>query len=202
MIIIGLSGGIATGKGVVAACWAAMPGVVVVDADVVVHELYQPASPMVQVLIQAFGKDILTPAGGVDRKALGAIVFGDEIQRQRLNDIVHPAVRKRYVELSKQAQQQGAQVFVIEAALLLDGVPDPGFFHAIVTTEVEVSEQLRRLMERDRLSESEARRRIVAQLPQTERRKRADYVLDTSGTVAQTRLRAQRLMAQLRERFG
>ena len=127
MIIIGLSGGIATGKGVVAACWAAMPGVVVVDADVVVHELYQPASPMVQVLIQAFGKDILTPAGGVDRKALGAIVFGDEIQRQRLNDIVHPAVRKRYVELSKQAQQQGAQVFVIEAALLLDGVPTPGF---------------------------------------------------------------------------
>lgn len=202
MIIIGLTGGIASGKGVVAACWAELPGVVVKDADEVVHALYEAGSPMVQSLVQAFGEGILDAQGGIDRKALGALVFADEHKRQQLNRIVHPVVRCRYAALAGEAQRQGAEVFVIEAALLLDGDPDRDFFHAIVTTEVEDSEQLRRLMKRDHISESEARRKIRAQLPQAERRKRADYVLETSGTQAQTRLRAQRLMQQLRKRFG
>lgn len=202
VIVIGLTGGIATGKGEVARAWATQCGVVVHDADAVAHALYQPGSPLVDALVAAFGQGILNAGGGIDRKALGRIVFDDEAARQYLNAIVHPAVRARYIELAAEASAAGALVFVIEAALMLDGEPDRAFFDAFVTTEVDEAEQLRRLMARDGLDEAQGKRRVRAQLPQAQRRARADYVLDTSGTPAQTQARALALLARLRAAHG
>jgi len=199
MLIIGLTGGIATGKGVVARAWASRPGVAVHDADEVVHELYRPGSPLVDELVQVFGPKILDAQGRVNRKALGAIVFADPNARRRLNALVHPAVRNKYLELANEAQKRGVEVFVIEAALLLDGDPDRSFFNMFVTTELEQTEQVRRLTQRDKLTEAEALRRIRSQSPQSQRRERADVVLDTSGTVEQTKQRAIALLEELRK---
>lgn len=202
MINIGLTGGIASGKGVVAQTWAKLPGVVVKDADEVVHALYQPGSPLCDRLAEAFGRSILDSNGGIDRKSLGGIVFGDAVARQKLNALVHPAVRQKYVDLAAEAQDRGTDVFVIEAALLLDSDPDHSFFYAFVLTDVDDEEQLKRITQRDGLSREEALKRVRAQRSQSERRKRADYVIDTSGTLEQTRIRARQLLKILRKRFA
>lgn len=202
MLILGLAGGIATGKGVVARTWSQAPGVRVVDADPLVHALYQRESPIRQQLVEAFGPTILDGEGGINRKALGNLVFQDESARRTLNAIVHPAVRAQYARLAQEALAQGVEVFVVEAALLLDSRPDHSFFNAVVATDLDEQEQLRRLMARDGLSSEAAVRRIRAQLPRALRRARADYVLDTSGSLAQTQARARELLARILLELG
>jgi len=202
MIVIGLTGGIATGKGVVARAWSELPDVVVVDADRVTHALYAPGAPVYERIVDAFGTDILDAAGRIDRKALGRCIYDDQGARARLNAIVHPAVRARYRALAAEAGDNGAAAFVVEAALLLDSEPDREFFDAFVVTDVDEAEQLRRLMHRDGVDRAEALKKIRSQLPQAERRRRADCVLDTSGTVAETRARARALLETLRARFA
>jgi len=197
MIVIGLTGGIATGKGVVARAWADAPDVVVVDADQVVHALYEPGAPVFEQIVAAFGADILDTEGRIDRKALGRRIYDDPGARARLNRIVHPAVRARYRALAAEAQADGAAVFVVEAALLLDAEPDRDVFDVFVVTDVDEAEQMRRLMARDGISRAEARQKVRAQLSQAERRRRADLVLDTSGTVEATRARARALLQDL-----
>jgi len=202
MIIVGLTGGIATGKGVVNRTWASMPGVVVKDADLVVHQLYEAGSPLVAQLVEAFGESILNEDESIHRKALGAIVFNDETARQTLNELVHPAVYEAYAKLVDEAQAQGVELFVIEAALTLDSNPDHSFYHAFVTTDVEESEQLKRLIKRDGLSEEEALRRIRSQLSREVRNERADYVIDTSGIVEDTEKRAYELLEKIKKEFA
>ena len=202
MLILGLTGGIATGKGVVASTWSQAPGVRVVDADPLVHALYRRESPIHQQLVEAFGPTILDGEGGINRKALGKLVFQDESARRTLNTIVHPAVRAQYARLAQEALAQGVAVFVVEAALLLDSQPDHSFFNAFVTTDLDEQEQLRRLMARDGLSSEAALSRIRAQLPRALRRKRADYALDTSGSMEQTQARARELLARIERELG
>lgn len=198
MIIIGLTGGIATGKGVVNRAWSAIPGVLVKDADLVVRQLYKADSPLVNQLVEAFGDSILNDDGSINRKALGGIVFNDEGARQKLNSLVHPAVYEAYAKLAAEAEQQGVDVFVIEAALTLDSDPDHSFHDAFVTTDVEESEQLRRLIKRDGLSEEDALRRIRSQLPRNIRNERADYIIDTSGSIEDTQKRALEVLGKIR----
>src|SRR5574337_1153414 len=202
MLIIGLTGGIATGKGVVAREWSQVPGVLVVDADQLVHALYRHGSPVLQQLVAAFGAAILGPDGAVDRRALGKLVFGDEAARRKLNAIAHPAVRAQYAKLAQEALAQGVEVFVVEAALLLESNPDRSFFDAFVVTNLDEQGQLERLMARDGLTRDEALRRVRAQLPQAQRRAQADYVLDTSGSLAQTQARARELLARIKRDIG
>lgn len=202
MIVVGLAGGIATGKGVVARAWATSSEVVVQDADDIVHALYRPQSALCRSLSEVFGPAILTPSGGIDRKALGNIIFSDEGARQRLNALVHPAVQEQYVAHANEARAQGAQVFVVEAALLLDTPPKRALFDAFVLTEVDEQEQLRRLMRRDGLSRNEAQQRVCAQSSQEQRRRFADYVILTSGSLAQTQERARQLLQTIRARHA
>ncbi len=202
MIVIGLTGGIATGKGVVARVWDAEPDVVVVDADEVVHALYAPGAPVHRQLVNAFGTGILDDAGEIDRKALGRRIYAAAEARARLNAIVHPAVRARYRALAAEAKRNDAAAFVVEAALLLDSEPDRDFFDAFVVTDVAEAEQLRRLQARDGISKAEARKKVRAQLPRAKRRRRADFVLDTSGSPADTRARARALLRHIRSAFA
>ncbi len=201
MLIVGLTGGIASGKSVVARAWMHQPGVLVIDTDQVVHSLYRPGTPIYHRLVEAFGEGIIDSQGQLDRRALSRLVFGDERARRRLNAIVHPAVRERLRELAERARAKGTEILVIEAALLLESDPvERSFYDCYVLVTVDAPSQLERLMARDGLSREQALARIESQSSQAEKIGRADYLISTSGRVEDTAKRAKELLAKLRAR--
>ncbi|MFQ5794046.1 MAG: dephospho-CoA kinase [Candidatus Bipolaricaulia bacterium] len=205
MLTIGLAGGIASGKSMVVRAWERQPGVVVVDADRIAWDSYCPGTETYKHLIDRFGRRILGSDGQIDRAALGKIVFSNRQALQDLNRIVHPAVRKRIVDLINEHRQMGTEVLVIEVALILDSDESAAFarqhFDRVVAPRVDPEEQVRRLMARDGIDRKEALHRIDQQIPQEERLARADDVIDTSGDPEDTIARAERLLERLRIEF-
>lgn len=185
-LVIGLTGNIACGKSTVLALLAAL-GADTIDADQEVHALYAPGTPVSTAIGAAFGPGVLTPAGGVDRRALGAIVFADPARLRQLEAIVHPAVRQR---IEARIAASRAPVIVVDAIKLIEGgLADRCDSVWVVTCTP--AQQLARLMARDGYDRAEAERRIAAQPPQAEKVARADVVIDNSGsreaTAAQVR---------------
>jgi dephospho-CoA kinase len=204
MLIVGLTGGIASGKSVIARAWAQEPRICVVDADQIVHTLYKPHTEVYRQLIATFGKQILDSKGEIDRRILGRLIFNDSQAREKLNAIVHPAVRARLQDLAEEEEAKGAEVFVVEAALLLetDSV-DRSFFDCYILTTVDPDAQIKRLMARDGLTRDEALARIRSQTSQAEKIQQADYLIATSGTPEETVERAKELLNKLRiEKVG
>ncbi len=182
--LIGLTGNIACGKSAVLARLAEL-GAETIDADSVVHELQRPGEPVWAAIRQAFGPAVLTPEGALDRRALGAIVFGDPAALARLEALTHPAVRARIEERVAAAAGRGVAVMVIDAIKLFEGgLADRCDQNWVVTCAPE--QQLARLMARNGFTEAEARQRIAAQPPQAEKVARADLVIDNSGALADT----------------
>lgn len=182
--LIGLTGNIACGKSAVLARLAEL-GAETIDADSVVHELQRPGEPVWAAIREAFGPAVLTPAGALDRRALGAIVFGDPAALARLEALTHPAVRARIEERVAAAAGRGVAVMVIDAIKLFEGgLADRCDQNWVVTCSPE--QQLARLMARNGFTEAEARQRIAAQPPQAEKVARADLVIDNSGALADT----------------
>ncbi|MBI3661295.1 dephospho-CoA kinase [Candidatus Acetothermia bacterium] len=201
MLIVGLAGGIATGKSLIVQEAAKLPGVTVIDADKIAWETYKKNTPVYAQLVERFGKKILASDGEIDRKQLGQIVFSDEEARQFLNRVVHPAVGARVQEIAEQHRAQGTKLLLIEAALLLESayaVRD--VYDYIVLVKVSPEEQIQRLMERNNLSPQEASQKVHARLSLEEQIAQADFVLDTSGTPEETRARARELFGQLLSR--
>lgn len=180
--LIGLTGNIATGKSTVARILHDL-GATIIDADALVHELQQPGQPVYQAIVATFGAGILDQASEIDRRALGARVFSDAVQLRLLESIVHPAV------LAESAQRIAAAttpVVVYEAIKLIEaGRAEMCAAVWVVTARVEV--QLERLQRDRHLSEAEARQRINAQPPQSEKVQRATVVIDNSGSLDETR---------------
>ncbi len=182
--LIGLTGNIACGKSAVLARLAEL-GAETIDADSVVHELQRPGEPVWAAIREAFGPAVLTPEGALDRRALGAIVFGDPAALARLEALTHPAVRARIEERVAAAAGRGVAVMVIDAIKLFEGgLADRCDQNWVVTCASE--QQLARLMARNGFTEAEARQRIAAQPPQAEKVARADLVIDNSGVLADT----------------
>lgn len=182
--LIGLTGNIACGKSAVLARLAEL-GAETIDADSVVHELQRPGEPVWAAIREAFGPAVLTPEGALDRRALGAIVFGDPAALARLEALTHPAVRARIEERVAAAAGRGVAVMVIDAIKLFEGgLADRCDQNWVVTCAPE--QQLARLMARNGFTEAEARQRIAAQPPQAEKVARADLVIDNSGVLADT----------------
>jgi dephospho-CoA kinase len=180
--IIGLTGNIATGKSTVAKMLEEL-GATILDADALVHELQQPGTPVYDAIVAAFGAGILDRDGQIDRKALGAIVFADPEKLRVLEGIVHPAVA---LESVKRLGEAATPVVVYEAIKLIEaGRAEMCDALWVVATRSDV--QLQRLMRDRGLSEAEARQRIEAQPPQSEKIARADVVIDNSGSPADTR---------------
>lgn len=201
MLIVGLTGGIASGKSTIARALKSEPGIAVIDADRIAWETYQPGTEVYEKLITHFGKKILNPDGTIDRGALGRLIFADPKEREFLNGVVHPAVMARLVELARAYEAQGVELLIIQAALLLESEDvRREFFDYYVLVAVEPEEQIRRLMARDGLSREEALKRISAQAPQSEKIARADFTIESSGSIEETIERARELFSRLLQR--
>ena len=152
-------------------------------------------------IVVAFGPDILTPAGSLDRKRLGAIVFADERARARLEAIVHPLIAARVGELIELARSDGEPFVVYDAALLVEWGMHSAL-DSLVVVSVPEQVQVDRIIARDGLTAVESRQRIAAQLPLRDKVAVADVVIDNSGTLNGTRVQVRSLVAALRARLG
>ncbi len=179
MLTIGLTGGIGTGKSVVANLLV-QQGASIIDADRLGHEAYTPHSEAWEAVVAAFGTDILTSEGEIDRRKLGGIVFADETQLERLNGIMHPLMAKMVEDRKAAFDADGVAVTVVEAAVLFEAGWD-SLVDEIWTTHASESTVVQRLFERNGLDEAEAKKRINSQMSATERNRRSDVVVDNSG---------------------
>ncbi|AEJ44521.1 dephospho-CoA kinase [Alicyclobacillus acidocaldarius] len=195
--IIGLTGGIGTGKSTVSQMLRDL-GAFVVDADVWARRVVEPGSDGLRDIVEVFGEDVLQPDGTLDRKKLGAIVFRDEEKRLQLNRIVHPRVQQgMWQETTDYWRDHPGEPVVWDVPLLIEGTAKR-LVDEIVVVYASPATQLRRVMERDGLSEEEALRRIQAQMPIDEKRAVATYVIENDGPLEFTREQVQALWQKLR----
>ena len=196
MLRLGLTGGIASGKSAVAAMLREK-GFSVLDADSLAHKLIEPGQPAYNEVLREFGQEVLAPGGRVDRAKLSAIVFQDRSKLDRLNAIVHPPVGEFVFRQFDEWQRAGTRdAAFVEAALLIEsGIHKK--LDGLVVAWCEPEQQLQRLLDRG-LSESEARRRIAAQLPVEEKLLLATDKIDCSGSLDETRRQVEALAAKLR----
>ncbi len=182
MKLIGLTGGIASGKST-AGKMLAKAGVAVIDADVLARDAVAPGSLGLAAIVARFGPDVLLPEGGLDRKKLGSIVFQNDESRRALNHIVHPEVARLAAARLEELRAKGADVAVYEVPLLFENGLDAAMDGTILIACAD-DVQLRRTMERDGLQEAAARARVAAQMPLSEKRKRAAVVVENDGSRA------------------
>lgn len=179
MLKVGLTGSIAVGKSYVCEVLREL-GASVLDADRTAREVVAPGTLGWQLIIERFGSNILLPNNEIDRPKLGAIVFADETKRQLLNSIVHPLVLEAQNDwLRERTAENAGGIAVIDAALMIES---GGYrrFDKIIVVWCDAAIQLQRLMLRNDLSKAEALKRIGAQMPQEEKKRYADYLIDTS----------------------
>ena len=184
MRVLGLTGGIGSGKSMVAQRFAEL-GAVVIDADQLAREVVEPGQPALQEIATTFGPDVILPDGHLDRKKLAGVIFADPAERARLDAITHPRIRER-MEAQIEARRSGPGVLIVDIPLLYENKRTSSVEKVIVVW-VDPQTQLRRIQDRDGLSAEAARQRIAAQMPLDEKRARADHVIDNSGRLDHTR---------------
>jgi len=193
---VALTGGIATGKSHVRAALATS-GVPTLDADAIVHDLLGPGTAVTGAVLERFGPGVARPDGGVNRRALGRIVFADDEARAALEAIVHPAVYERIAAWLEGQAEAGALLAVADIPLLYETGRE-GEFDAVVVVACDPARQVERLMTRDGLSEAAARARLDAQWPVGRKVERADFVIRTNGTFEDTDRQVEDVLARLR----
>ena len=182
--VVGLTGGIGSGKSTVSRLFQKL-GASVVDADAIVHELQTAGSPLLDRIVDAFGSGVLLGSGELDREALGLLVFSDATARERLNAIVHPAVGVEMARRIEEARKARAALVVVDVPLLLE-TGSSAAFDAVVVVYCRESQQIERQQARDGSSREEAEQRVRAQLSIEEKRRLADHVIDNSGSPEET----------------
>lgn len=194
----GLTGGIASGKSTVASIFREF-GAHIIDADRIGHELLAPDSPTFPELISAFGHGILDPAGQIDRRKLGPLVFADPKMLQQLNQILHPRIIAQVDQLAKeQCSRNPGAVVIVDAALIYEtGIGSR--FSKMIVAWCRPEQQVERLMAKAGLDQQEAERRIASQMPGEEKRLLADFVIDCSGSIEDTRRQSEALYPQLQQ---
>jgi len=198
MLVVGLTGGICSGKSTVAAMFERL-GAVVIDADRVAHELQAPGQPLFEAIVSAFGRQIVGEDGRIDRRRLGAIVFSDPKARARLEEILHPAIVEECERRIQQARASGAAVCLLDAALLIESGRHARF-DRMVLVEASEAVQLERLMARMGLSLEEAMQRIRSQVPLEEKRRHAKFVIENGGSLEETERQVRAVWKQLQVR--
>jgi dephospho-CoA kinase len=203
-LLVGLTGGLATGKSTVSDVLRGL-GCVVLDADVLAREVVEPGEPALAAIAAEFGPDVLRADGTLDRKRLGAIVFADPTRRRRVEAITHPAIRERFLaRLAELEAQDFAGIVVWDAPVMIES----GGYQAmdrLVVVVTDPATQRARAFARDG-DAADAERKIASQMPLAEKAKLADYVIDNSGDRAATESRTREvhaaLLADLRARAG
>ena len=184
--VIGLTGGIATGKSSVARFFTEL-GIPVIDADQLARDAVLPGSPALEQIITLLGREVLTRDGELDRKRLGGLIFSDPGKRRQLEGILHPEIRKMAEERIAQAAAAGHQRLIYMAPLLIEaGATERVDDIWVVTVRPEI--QLERLMQRDSINREQAQRMIDSQMPLSEKERYGSVVIDNSGTEAETRM--------------
>lgn len=193
--VIGLTGGIGSGKSLVARFLREL-GVPVVDADELARRVVEPGQPAYEDIVREFGPGVLQADGTLDRKALAAVVFADEAKRRRLNAITHPRIAVLgQAELAAHAAH-GAQVVVYEAPLIVENGLHK-VMGGLIVVSAPLEAQVRRAAARDGATEEAVRARIAAQLPLADKLAVATHVIDNGGTPEETRAQVERLHAEL-----
>jgi dephospho-CoA kinase len=193
MKLIGLTGGIGSGKSTIARRLEKL-GARVIDADVVSREVVEPGQPALASIVAIFGADVLNADGTLNRARLGDIVFTNKEAREKLNNIVHPAVRERSLKLFAEAENH--EVVIYDVPLLVESENSYSFEHIIVASAPEEI-RIERLMEHRGMTESEARARIESQASEEARLTLADTVIDTSGSLEDTYSQVDRFWAEI-----
>jgi dephospho-CoA kinase len=198
MVVIGLTGGILSGKSTISGMLAEK-GAIIIDADQIGHEAYKPHTKTWQELVNTFGDSILKQNNEVDRKKLGDIVFADTQALERLNEIVHPRIRAMVQKELDHLEGDGIAVVILEAALLIEA----DWKDLVDTVWVTVAPEdvvLKRLRERGGLSEDQARARIGSQISSEERSKHADEIINTDCQLSEVGDRVEELWKKLLNR--
>ena len=190
---VGLTGGIASGKSTVAAILAEL-GAVVIDADLLAREVVEKGTPGLAAVVEAFGPEVLTPEGDLDRPKVGSIVFNDEASRRVLEGIVHPLVFARYAELEAAAPTDG--IVVHDIPLLVES-GRAGEFDAVIVVDVPAHTQVERMLRDRGWTEEDARARIAAQATREDRRAVASYLIENTGSLADLRARVREVYEDL-----
>jgi dephospho-CoA kinase len=193
--VVGLTGGIASGKSTVSGMLRDL-SVRVIDADVIAREVVAPRTPGLAAIVDEFGDGVLDGDGDLNRKRLGALVFSDPLARARLEAIVHPLIAVRAAERIQEERDAGTPFVVYDAALLVEW-GGRAMLDTLVVVAVAEDTQVERIVARDGLTEVEARQRIASQLPLSAKTAVADVVIDNSGSLEATRAQVVALVARL-----
>jgi dephospho-CoA kinase len=196
MLKVGLTGSIAVGKSYVVSVLAEL-GCITFDADRIAHAVMEPGRRAYEDIVREFGEAVLAPDRSIDRQKLGAVVFADESRRLRLNAIVHPRVGEEQDRLLREAETSDPEsIAIIDAALMIES---GGYkrFDKLIVVHCDRETQIKRLMQRNRISREDAERRVAAQMSSAEKLRYADFEINTSGTREDTRIRVVAVHSKL-----
>ncbi|HEU4368955.1 MAG TPA: dephospho-CoA kinase [Methylomirabilota bacterium] len=194
-LLVGLTGGLATGKSTVSDILRGL-GCVVLDADVLAREVVEPGRPALAEIAREFGPEVLRRDGTLDRKRLGAVVFADPERRRRVEAITHPAIRERFLACLAELEAQGFEGIVVwDAPVMLESGGSKGMDRLVVVM-TDPATQRARALGRDG-DPADAERKIASQMPLAEKARLADYVIDNSGDRAATEARTREVHAAL-----
>lgn len=195
LFLLGLTGGIASGKSLVSG-FLRNAGLPVIDADQLARDVVLPGRTAYKKILRTFGRDLLQEDGGIDRSRLASLVFSDAEKRKLLESITHPEIFREISKRVASLRKEGHRFLVIDAALLFEsGLSD--YVDKVLLVRAEPQEQLRRLMERDGIDETEALRRIAAQMSDAKKREKADFIIDNSGSIEDTQRQTLEVLRQI-----
>jgi dephospho-CoA kinase len=194
--LIGLTGGIATGKSTVSGMLRAL-GARLLDADEIARDVAEPGTPGLAEIARRF-PGVVGADGRLDRAALGARVFSNEDERRALNAILHPRIQEAFIEKTRALADQGVERVIYDAALLIENGLQQ-VMNAVILVTAPVEAQIARLVQRNGLTEQEARARIAAQLPLSEKQRHATWVIDNGGTIEATRDQVERVWSEIND---
>jgi dephospho-CoA kinase len=200
-LVVGLTGSIGSGKTEAARIFESL-GAVIIDADLLSREAVDKGTEALEEIGKKFGRDMIRPDGSLDRKALGALVFKDPLKRRELEDIVHPRVRRLFLDKLKRATNTGAKLVVYVVPLLFESRFSYDELRYIVVMNAPKEEILKRVMKRDGCSRDEAELKFASQLPPAEKVKRADFTIENTGSLEELEVRVRALYTHFKAISG
>lgn len=195
--VLGLTGGIATGKSTVSQ-YLANKGIPIVDADLIARQVVEPGTSGLATIVNEFGEELLLPDGTLNRKLLGQVVFNDSVKRHRLDTILDNDIRREIKSAIAEAVAQNSELVIVDIPLLFEAGYE-AFVDQIMVVSLPPDLQVERLMKRNQLTKIEAEKRIASQMAISSKVVKADFVIDNSGTVEQTYQQIDQWLNQMKK---